>query len=91
VFKYSPRVAGVIRGKMILLLGLFPSKTLLLIKASEAFFPSSSLTSSSVLPNARASGWAKKLERRIRWCLELWIGFRVLAGARKSAGMIFVP
>lgn len=51
-----PRVAGVKRGKMMLLLGLLPSKTLLLIKGSLAFGPNSSLTCSSVFPNARASG-----------------------------------
>ena len=61
-----PRVAGVISGKMMLLLGLLPSNTLLLIRGSLAFGPSSFLTCSSVLPKARASGWAKKLESRIR-------------------------
>lgn len=48
-------------------------------------------TCSSVLPNASASGCAKKLERRMRWWSELRIGLCVVAGAMKSAGMIFVP
>ena len=51
-----PRVAGVKSGKMMLLLGLLPSKTLLLIKGSLAFGPNSFLTCSSVFPKARASG-----------------------------------
>lgn len=41
---------------MIELLGLLPSKTLLFTKGSEALEPSSLRTSSSVLPNASASG-----------------------------------
>ena len=48
-------------------------------------------TCSSVLPKARASGWAKKLLRRMRWCLEFAMGLWVVAGAMKSAGMSFVP
>lgn len=74
-----------------LLLGLFPSNTLLFTTTSSAFFPSSSLTSSSVFPNAKASGCAKKLERRIRWCLDEAMGLCVVAGAMKSAGISFVP
>ena len=64
-----PSVSGVKSGKMILLLGLFPSNTLLFTRASLAPLPSSFRTCVSVLPNANASGCAKKLERRIRWCL----------------------
>jgi hypothetical protein len=62
----QPSVEGVKRGKIMLLLGLFPSKTLLLTRASLALAPSSFLTCSSVLPKARASGCAKKLLSRIR-------------------------
>lgn len=86
-----PSVAGVKSGNMILLLGLLPSNTLLLINASVALAPTSLRTSSSVFPNASASGCAKKFERRMRWCLEWWIGLCVVAGARKSAGMSLVP
>ena len=87
----APSVAGVNRGNIILVLGLLPSNTLLLISASLAFGPSSCLTSSSVLPNASASGCAKKLDKRIRWCLEFSIGLCVVVGAIKSVGMILVP
>jgi len=52
----GPRVAGVNSGKMMLLLGLLPSKTLLLTSGSLAFGPNSFLTCSSVFPKARASG-----------------------------------
>lgn len=86
-----PRVEGVISGKMMLLLGLFPSNTLLLTVASLAPLPSSARTCSSVFPNASASGCAKKLERRMRWCFECAMGLCVVAGAMKSAGMSLVP
>ena len=76
---------------MIELLGLFPSKTLLLTSASDASLPSSVLTCSSVFPKARASGCAKKLERRMRWWLIEWTLFKEVAGAMKSAGMCLVP
>lgn len=87
----APRVAGVSLGKIKLLLGLLPSNTLLLYSASVWPGPSSVRTSSSVLPNASASGCAKKLDRRMRWCFDLAIGLCVVAGARKSAGMSLVP
>ena len=74
-----------------LLLGRLPSKILDLTSGSDAVGPSSLRTSSSVLPNASASGCAKKLERRMRWCFEFAIGLWVVAGAMKSAGMSFVP
>lgn len=51
----DPRVPGVIFWNKIELVGLFPSKILDLTSAAlEADAPSSCLTSSSVLPNARA-------------------------------------
>ena len=87
----APSVAGVSSGNMMLLLGRFPSKILLFTSASEAPLPSSLRTSASVFPNASASGCAKKFESKIRWCFELAIGLCVVAGARKSAGMSFVP
>lgn len=52
----DPSVAGVRSGKMMLLLGRLPSKTLLLISASLALGPTSLRTCSSVLPKASASG-----------------------------------
>ena len=61
-----PSTAGVNNGNMILLLGRFPSNTLLFTNASPAPLPTSARTCSSVLPNARASGCAKKLLSRIR-------------------------
>ena len=52
------------------------------------------LTCSSLFPNAKASGCAKKFERRMRWWYEGFsptFGLWVVAGAIKSAGISFVP
>ena len=87
----APSVLGVKSGNKILLLGRFPSNTLLFTSASLALLPSSLRTCSSVLPNANASGCAKKLESKMRWCFELAMGLWVVAGAMKSAGINFVP
>lgn len=88
----APRVLGVSFWNKIELVGRLPSKTLLFNSASLlASAPSSALTVSSSLPNASASGWAKKLERRIWWWRLLRRGFWDSMGARKSAGMSLVP
>ena len=87
----APSVLGVKSGNIMLLLGRFPSNTLLFTSASLALLPSSLRTCSSVLPNANASGCAKKLESRMRWCFEWAMGLWELAGAMKSAGINFVP
>ena len=81
--KDPPSIAVVNKGNVILVLGLFASNTPPLINASLALRPSS-LTSSSVLPNASASGCATKLDRSILRCFECLIGLCEVAGAIKS-------
>ena len=91
---HSPSVRGSSLSNMIELVGLLPGKTL--CGSSDASsapsnppLRSSASTSAADLPCISASVCAKKLESRIGW----WSpsGLCEVTGARKSAGINFVP